>query len=299
MIYYLNHIMNKEEKKFTLLMVFAMITWGYSWVGAKIIGPYGYLPVKILLRFFLAALALIPILIKYQIRFKINKEGLLFILWNSISLCLYNYFYFKSTHIGLAGAGGVLVTTLNPILTSLFVYLIIDRKTAKIKDIIGLVIGLIGGSIIIRIWEMDINLMIQSGNLYYILASCSWVSVTIASQKAKDKIHFLTYSFWSFLIASLLILPFCEINAVIQVTNYDYIFWINMILLSIIVMSFANTMYFFASSKIGAIKASSYIFVVPLTAIIFSKIILNEQILSTTILGGILSISAIYLINKK
>ena len=143
------------------------------------------------------------------------------------------------------------------------------------------------------------NLMIQSGNLYYILASCSWVSVTIASQRAKDQIHFLTYSFWSFLIASLLILPFCEIEAVIQVTNYDYIFWINMILLSIIVMSFANTMYFFASSKIGAIKASSYIFVVPLTAIIFSKIILNEQILSTTILGGMLSISAIYLINKK
>ena len=146
---------------------------------------------------------------------------------------------------------------------------------------------------------MDMNLMIQSGNLYYILASCSWVSVTIASQRAKDQIHFLTYSFWSFLIASLLILPFCEIDAAIQVTNYDYIFWINMILLSIVVMSFANTMYFFASSKIGAIKASSYIFVVPLTAIIFSKIILNEQILSTTILGGMLSISAIYLINKK
>ena len=299
MIYHLNHILNKEEKKFTLLMIFAMITWGYSWVGAKILGPYGHVTVKIFLRFFLAALALIPILINYHATFKINKKGLLFILWNSISLCSYNYFYFKSTHIGLAGAGGVLVTTLNPILTSLFVYLILDRKTAKLKDIIGLVIGLIGGSIIIRIWDMDMNLMIQSGNLYYILASCSWVSVTIASQRAKDQIHFLTYSFWSFLIASLSILPFCEIDAFIQVTNYDYIFWINMILLSIVVMSFANTMYFFASSKIGAIKASSYIFVVPLTAIIFSKIILNEQILSTTILGGMLSISAIYLINKK
>ena len=152
MINYLNHILNKEEKKFTLLMIFAMITWGYSWVGAKILGPYGHVTVKIFLRFFLAALALIPILVNYHATFKINKKGLLFILWNSISLCSYNYFYFKSTHIGLAGAGGVLVTTLNPILTSLFVYLILDRKTAKLKDIIGLVIGLIGGSIIIRIW---------------------------------------------------------------------------------------------------------------------------------------------------
>ena len=299
MIYYLNLILNKQEKKFTLLMIFAMITWGYSWVGAKILGPYGHVTVKIFLRFFLASIALIPILVKCQVTFKINTKGFFFVLWNAVSLCSYNYFYFQSTHIGLAGAGGVLVTTLNPILTSLFVYLILDKKTAKLKDIIGLIIGLIGGSIIMRIWKMDTNLMIQSGNLYYILASCSWVSVTIASQKAKDQIHFLAYSFWSFLIASLVTLPFCKIENVIQITNYDYIFWINMILLSIVVMSFANTMYFFASSKIGAIEASSYIFVVPLTAIIFSKIILNEQIIPTTILGGMLSISAIYLINKK
>ena len=280
-------------------MIFAMITWGYSWVGAKILGPYGHVTVKIFLRFFLAALALIPILIKYHATFKINKKGLLFILWNSISLGAYNYFYFKSTQIGLAGAGGVLVTTLNPILTFLFVYFVFDRKTTKLKDIIGLIIGLIGGSIIIRIWDMDTNLMIQSGNLYFILASCSWVSVTIASQKAKDQIHFLTYSFWSFLITSILVLPFCKIEEIDKITNYGYIFWINMFLLSIVVMSFANTMYFFASSKIGAIKASSYAFVVPLTAIIFSKIILNEQVLFSTALGGMLSISAIYLINKK
>jgi drug/metabolite transporter (DMT)-like permease len=64
-------------------------------------------------------------------------------------------------------------------------------------------------------------------------------------------------------------------------------------------MSFANTMYFFASSKIGAVRASSFIFVVPLTAIIFSKIFLNEQILPTTLIGGCLSIIAVYMINRK
>ena len=127
MSYYLNHILNKQEKKFTILMIFAMITWGYSWVGAKVLGPYGHVTIKIFLRFFLATLALIPILIKYNATFKINKKGLLFILWNSISLCLYNYFYFKSTHIGLAGAGGVLVTTLNPILTYLSRHCICKR----------------------------------------------------------------------------------------------------------------------------------------------------------------------------
>lgn len=280
-------------------MVFAMITWGYSWVGAKILGPYGHVSTKIFLRFFFASIALIPILLKYHIPFKIDKKGFMFILWNSISLCSYNYFYFKSTHMGLAGVGGVLVTTLNPILTSLFVFSFLDRSSAKLKEFVGLIMGLTGGGIIMRLWEMDIALMISSGNIFYILASCSWVSVTIASQKSKTHIHFLTYSFWSFLSASLFSLSFCEIESISQTINYDWIYWLNIFLLSIVVMSFANTMYFFASSKIGAVKASSYIFVVPLTAIIFSKIILNEQVLYTTVLGGILSVVAVYLINKK
>jgi len=280
-------------------MVFAMITWGYSWVGAKILGPYGHVSTKIFLRFFFASIALIPILLKYRIPFRIDKKGFIFILWNSISLCSYNYFYFKSTHMGLAGVGGVLVTTLNPILTSLFVFSFLDRSSAKLKEFVGLIMGLAGGGIIMRLWEMDIALMISSGNIFYILASCSWVSVTIASQKSKTHIHFLTFSFWSFLSASLFSLFFCEIESISQTINYDSIYWLNIFLLSIVVMSFANTMYFFASSKIGAVKASSYIFVVPLTAIIFSKIILNEQVLYTTVLGGILSVVAVYLINKK
>ena len=280
-------------------MVFAMITWGYSWVGAKILGPYGHVSTKIFLRFFFASIALIPILLKYHIPFRIDKKGFIFILWNSISLCSYNYFYFKSTHMGLAGVGGVLVTTLNPILTSLFVFSFLDKSSAKLKDFVGLIMGLTGGGIIMRLWEMDIALMISSGNIFYILASCSWVSVTIASQKSKPHIHFLTFSFWSFLSASLFSLSFCEIESISQTINYDWIYWLNIFLLSIVVMSFANTMYFFASSKIGAVKASSYIFVVPLTAIIFSKIILNEQVLYTTVLGGVLSVVAVYLINKK
>ena len=51
----------KEELKFTIIMVLAMITWGYSWAGAKILGPYGDVSVKIFLRFFLASKALVPI----------------------------------------------------------------------------------------------------------------------------------------------------------------------------------------------------------------------------------------------
>ena len=288
----------KEELKFTIIMVLAMITWGYSWAGAKILGPYGDVSIKIFLRFFLASIALVPILLKYRIPFTISKRGFQFILINALSLCSYNYFYFRSTHMGLAGVGGVLVTTLNPILTSTVVFCVVDRSV-NLKDLIGLAIGFTGGSIIIRFWEMDLALMIQSGSLFYILASFSWVSVTLTSQRSKGQIHFLSYSLWSFAIAAGFSFLFCDWPGIVDTINYDRYFWINILSLSIVVMSFANTMYFFASSKIGAVRASSFIFIVPLTAIIFSKILLDEPVRLTTLIGGSLSIIAIYLINKK
>ena len=291
-------MLNGKELKFTIIMVLAMVTWGYSWTSAKILGPYGDVSVKLFLRFSLASIALIPLLIKYKIPFNVQKKGAMFILINALSLCSYNYFYFKSTHMGLAGAGGVLVTTLNPILTSTVVFFFIERSVS-LKDIIGLAIGFIGGSIIIRFWEMDFDLMLKSGNIFYILASLSWVSVTINSQKAKEDIHFLTYSFWSFAIAAIFSLSVCNWSGISITINYDWIFWVNILILSVVVMAFANTMYFFASSKIGAVKASSFIFVVPLMTIIFSKIFLNEKIRLTTLIGGCLSIIAVYMINKK
>ena len=64
----------------------------------------------------------------------------------------YNYFYFKGTQVGLAGAGGVLVTTLNPINTAILAAILYKIRLYK-KDIYGMILGLIGGGLIIEIWH--------------------------------------------------------------------------------------------------------------------------------------------------
>ena len=116
------------------------------------------------------------------------------IILNSIFMVLYNFFYFKGTQIGLAGTGGVLVTTLNPILTSIFSR-IFKYDTLPKKDWVGLSIGLLAGGIILRIWDLNFFSFYNSGNLFFILASLSWVAVTLTTSRSKEKITFLSYSF--------------------------------------------------------------------------------------------------------
>lgn len=88
-------------------------------------------------------------------------------------------------------------------------------------------------------------------------------------------------------------------NDVLIVFDFDLIFWLNLILLSIGAQVFGTTVYFIATTKLGPSKASSFIFIVPITAPIFSMIFIGEKLEISTIIGGIMTMTAVYLINKE
>ena len=279
-------------------MVLAMLTWGLSWTNAKILGQYADAPLIMVWRFFFASLSFAPLLKISGDSLKLSKENIYFIIGNSLCMVSYNYFYFKGTQIGLAGAGGVLVTTLNPILTTLFSGLFFSG-IIKRKDWIGLGLGLVGGAFIIRFWEMDLSYIVQSGNLFFILASLSWVCVTIITSRSNNTIPFMAYSFWSFTFACLISIPISLNENLLIVFNFDRIFWLNLIMLSVLAMSFGTSVYFLASLKLGPKRSSSFIFLVPLTAMGFAMYFLSETLDLSTLLGGVLGIIAVYLINKE
>lgn len=86
---------------------------------------------------------------------------------------------------------------------------------------------------------------------------------------------------------------------VLGVVHAGYPFWLNIVYLSVCATTFGTTAYFFASSKLGASRASSFMFLVPTSAVLISWLVLNEQPKLSTILGGILAMGAVYLINVK
>ena len=290
--------MNQEKQwKLSTMMILSMITWGLSWTNAKILGIYADPPLIMFWRFVIATVCFFFIVIVRE-ALRIPAKVIPIIIINSIFMVLYNFFYFKGTQIGLAGTGGVLVTTLNPILTAIFSSLF-KYDTLPRKDWIGLCFGLIAGGIILRIWDMTFFNFYNSGNLFFIMASLSWVAVTITTSKSKEKISFSSYSFWTFLFSALISLAFVPNNSLFSIIKFDLIFWINLIVLSVFAMAFGTSIYFYASTKLGPKKASSYIFLVPFTAILFSMYFLDEPFQLSTILGGRLGIIPVYLINNK
>ncbi|MGB9802020.1 MAG: EamA family transporter [Arcobacter sp.] len=79
---------------------------------------------------------------------------------------------------------------------------------------------------------------------------------------------------------------------------FDWIFWLNVLSISVISTTFATTIYFVGIEKLGTNEVSSFIFLVPLFAIILSVIFLKEHISLTIIIGTILTLIAVKILNN-
>jgi drug/metabolite transporter (DMT)-like permease len=277
-------------------MTLAMIAWGETWVSAKILNIFLESKELVFWRFLFTASGLILVLFYFKLSLKISLKNLFLATICALILTFYNISFFLGTKYGLASLGGVLVTTLTPINTFLLINLL-KRKKFTFNEISALIVGVVGALIILKIWKFNLNSMLLDGNLYYLYASLLWPFLTIISSKQKN-INPLVFTFYIFFLTAFFNLIYLKFH-ITNIFNFNSKFWINLLLLSLYGTTFATTVYFIGVKKLGSKIASSFFFLVPVSSIIFAVIFLNEKIQITLILGGILTIFAVYKLNKQ
>ena len=292
--------MNKSHFPILLyiLMILAMATWGLSWTNAKVLSDYGPSSVVAFWRFFFSSIAMIPVLWLTGNDFRVTRQGMKYIFPGAVFISLYNIFFFVGTDRGSASMGGIIVPTFNPVITFIISVLLMKQVVYR-KDIIGLLLGFAGGMIVLQVWTFSVEQMISNGNLFFICASVSWGIMSIISGRSHAHVSTLSFSFWVYTISTLIYLGATWNKDILLIFTYDWIFWVNMFFLSTGAMVFGTTVYFFGTTKLGPEKASAFIFTVPVTALFFSVLLIGERLEVTTMIGGIMTMTAVYLINKS
>jgi drug/metabolite transporter (DMT)-like permease len=278
-------------------MVISMVFWGASWVNVKFLSLYINEYEIVFLRMGISLIAMIPILKFMKISFKIDYRTLFLILVAAIILVLYSIYFFLGVKFGTAGLGGALVTTLIPINT--FVILALwHKKTISLKHSFALILGAFGVLTMLNIWQFNFELIFAKHNLYFIIASLLWPALTIVSSKSV-KTNPIMFTFYVYLISTLVVYIFFIDNTVFnKVLSFDYIFWLNMFVITILSTVVATSVYFIGIEKLGTKEVSSFIFLVPCSALGLSAVFLGEKITYTTLLGTICTIIAIYILNN-
>ena len=285
-----------NKNLFYVLLFLGMIAWGGSWVNVKILGNYISAFEMIFLRFGITAITMVPIIIWLKHSFKIDLKSFGLVVLVSLTLIFYNKYYYLGTKFGTASLGGAMVTTMIPIITFIFLALMGTKKVSS-KDAFALGIGAVGVLTMLHIWTFDLAHILVIQNLYFIFAAILWAVLTIISSQSK-KISPIVFTFYMYIVTVALDwVLFVDVSAM-PLASFDTIFWINVLLISLAASTFTNTVYFLGIEKLGAAEVSSFIFLVPFSAIILSAIFLHEKIDLSIIIGTILTLFAVKMLNN-
>jgi len=275
-----------------------MVLWGGSWVSGKLaavsVDPF----VIIFWRFTLTTLSLFPLVPVFKQKLWPGWAGLRWLIAASSTLFIYNICFFTGLQTGFAGAGGLLVTSLNPLLTFLLTFAIQRSKISRLQAL-GLAIGLFGGLVMLDLPHHGLEELLKGGNLLFLAASLLWAILTMLSSRAQETVPFISYSIWVYGLTALLALFVSLISGSIWTTPIRSLpFWFNMLYLSVGATSFATTVYFLCTKRLGSRRASAFVFTVPVSALFFSWLFLGELPSVFALSGGALAIGAVFTINR-
>lgn len=279
-------------------MVLSMTCWGFSWASGKALAAYGAPLTISFLRFAVTIISLWVILSALKEKFWISKEGIKDVLLAAVIISAYNYCFFKGLTLGKAGAGGVLVTVLNPIMAYAIMLSMAKRRPSQ-NEFLGLGLGLLAGVVLLQVF-VDPDQVLSAGNIYFLLAALAWALLSRLTARATRYGSSMAFSFWLYSVSAFILFLLSDWRAVgLALTQGDFIFWFNLIFSATITTSLATTFYFIATAKIGAGRASSFLFMVPFSAALGSWLFLGEKIELHTIMGGLFGIGAVYILNWK
>lgn len=277
-------------------LVLAMLLWGGGWSALKIIAEHQPMEVIVFWRFFIMSLSFLPILYFMKEPIRLGKKSLTFIFGSTILNIGFMAAAYYGVKNGLAGSAGVIITTLSPVMTFLLIAILFRKRLLNIQYF-GLFIGVIGGVIMLELHNYQD--FFQGANLYFLLCALFWAGVTMLSQYSQLHIHPVHYSFFISVVATCFTFLYGYGDNLLAVFDEGARFWIALIYLAVLGQSVATTIFYIASGRLGSEKTSSFMFLVPLFALLIAYFFLDESLEYHILAGGTLSMVAVYFINKK
>ncbi len=272
-----------------------MLSWAVAWTNAKIVGEYNLSVYNLIFfRFLLGFISILPFAFLAQ-KSRPKIKDLKYIIIPSILFFCYNIAFFHGTNYGLAGKGAVLVTTLNPLFT-VMIMAIINKKILR-SETIGILLGVIGGIIIMNLHVDGIESILSSNNIYFVICGITWGVMTISINHAQKVINPYIFICVCYLFTTLISIPFTDFTE-LYVVKLDFQFYLNFFFVSIGAMSFGTSIYMYCTPILGPTKASVFIFSVPFVAMGTAYLLLGESFTLNIVIGGLLSLLAIYIVNK-
>jgi drug/metabolite transporter (DMT)-like permease len=279
-------------------LILVAIMWGGTFIATKMVSHVFGSFTGASYRYLVALLFMVPILlVKDPKAFKVTKKQLFQLsLLGATGIFAYSFFFFTGLRM-VKASHGALIVALNPVLVMLISSSIGKERISRIK-IIGLLLSITGTAIVIARGDLlDLFTMFTWGDAFMLGCPISWALYTYF---AKDALKFATplqASTWAIVIGLAMILFFVPFET--YPTKVDWTIWLAIVYLGICGSVLGFVWYYEGIKEIGPVKTSVFNNLIPIFAVMFSVVLLDETIHAYMWYGSALVISGVYIINKN
>ena len=288
--------MFQSEKSMTFIMLLVPLVWALSGVSAKYLSFYISEDEVVVYRFFLSALSTLPLLLWMKIPMKISPKNFVICILLAFFLIGNYRTYFMGMQRGAVGLGAALVTVLIPIFV--YIIMIFSKKSKPIlKDWLALAMGVAGVALMLDLEQLNLERLVTGGNIYFVLAALTYAMFTVAASYMRS-IHVLTINFYVCLIGFLIDWNLSyDSNHLFTLGGMDYIFWINILFVSVIAGTAITAVYYTGLRIIGSKKSSAFSILTPFFAIALGAIFFGEMITINNAIGIVMAVMALFVLN--
>ncbi|MBS4200118.1 DMT family transporter [Bacillus sp. FJAT-49732] len=250
-------------------------------------------------RLFFSVLIMIPFFFPKYIKelFLMNKKEWSFSIIAGIFLAFHFILWFESLNYTTVASSTVLVT-LQPLFAFVGTFLLFNEKFSA-KAILCAIIAIIG-SVIISWGDFKISGSALYGDFLALVACAFITAYLLFGQEVRKRISLIAYTFTVYLISSIVLFIYVLFSGS---TLYPYppSDWIYFVLLALIPTLLGHTLFNWSIKWLSTSTISMAILFEPVGAAILAFYILNETILWTQIIGGLIIIVSVtlFLVQEK
>ena len=288
--------------KIYLKLLLVMLLWGGTFTSARLLGNELDPAVSAFIRFLLASLSLLALLWLEEGRLPslTFKQFAPLLGMGLTGIAMYNLLFFYGLAHSEAGRGS-LITATNPLLTALGAIFIFKEKITPMR-MVGFLLCLFGVILIISKGDFSSLLKdgIDLGGLAFIGCALSWAAYTLIGRFLSDKLSSLAAIAYASSIGTI-ILFFAALNADLfgALQSITVNAGINLLYLSLLATVVGFVWFQDGVKILGAAKAAVFIYFMPVSAVFWAWLILDEEFTLLLAVGALLVISGIFLVNKK
>jgi drug/metabolite transporter (DMT)-like permease len=282
-------------------LILVSIIWGVNFSFVKY-ALADFSPLSFtLLRFFLAALFLISVMLANREPLAMERRDIIAVFkLGFIGITLYNILFMEGLNHTTASNSALFISS-SPLLAAL-ILAIKNRERIHARTIAGLLLSTSGVFLVIQSRPGGLSFSHGDllGDLLTIGAAAFWALYTIKAGPLLEKYSAIKVTAYSMAAGTVLLLP---------VSGYDLVHqsWSSVSLRSWAAFSFSTfvsggiafTLWYRGVQTIGVTRTVVYHYIVPFVAVLFAALFLGERITFLQIIGGISILAGVYLVQSK